>query len=93
MPDGMSLENLAPLKRKADEMVKSNKTQSGIAAVFANEVDSSLTWKFVDWLRTVTNLPIYVKVSIHSISLQHPRSNVFLDSSIAKIPIMGICTS
>lgn len=58
----MSLENLAPLKRKADELVKSNKTQSGIAAVFANEVDASLTWDFVDWLRSITKLPIYVKV-------------------------------
>lgn len=61
LPEGMTLENLLPLKRKADEMHKSDKTQSGIAAVFSNEVDASLTWKFVDWVRTVTRLPIFVK--------------------------------
>ena len=62
LPEGMSLENLAPLSRKADELSKSSKTESGIAAVFANEVDASLTWKFMDWLRTITSLPIFVKV-------------------------------
>ena len=30
--------------------------------VFAKEIDASLTWEFVHWLRSVTRLPIWVKV-------------------------------
>ena len=30
--------------------------------VFTKQIDASLTWEFVAWLRTVTRLPIYVKV-------------------------------
>lgn len=29
--------------------------------LFASEVDDSLTWEFIPWLRTVTRLPIIVK--------------------------------
>ena len=84
----MTLENLLPLKRKADEMHKSDKTQSGIAAVFSNEVDASLTWKFVDWVRTVTRLPIFVKViilsSFPSKSLPSPSTDDLLSPSSAE---------
>lgn len=30
--------------------------------VFAEHLDTSLTWDFVAWLRTITRLPILVKV-------------------------------
>lgn len=64
MPEGMALENLAQLKEKADKLNKSDQSGSSIAAVFASEVDSSLTWKFMDWIRTVTKLPVFAKVSL-----------------------------
>lgn len=31
--------------------------------MFASEVDDSLTWDFIPWLRAHTKLPIIVKVS------------------------------
>ncbi|XP_075523244.1 glycolate oxidase 1-like isoform X1 [Primulina tabacum] len=34
---------------------------SGLASFVANQIDRSLSWKDVKWLRTITNLPILVK--------------------------------
>ncbi len=65
LPEGLSLENLAPLKKKHDRLAKGEKG-SGIAHVFVKEVDAGLTWEFLNWVRTVTSLPIYVKVSLWS---------------------------
>lgn len=61
LPKELSLENLAPLKRKYDRLAKDTEKGSGIAHVFVKEVDASLTWEFLTWLRTVTSLPIFVK--------------------------------
>lgn len=55
------MENLAALKKKHDRLAKDPEEGSGIAHVFVQEVDASLTWEFLTWLRTVTKLPIYVK--------------------------------
>ena len=30
------------------------------------QIDPSVTWEFVAWLRSVTKLPIVVKVNVHS---------------------------
>lgn len=35
---------------------------SGLHKLFACEVDDSLTWDFIPWLRSVTKLPIILKV-------------------------------
>jgi len=61
LPEGLALENLAALKKKHDRLAKDPEEGSGIAHVFVQEVDASLTWEFLTWLRTVTKLPIYVK--------------------------------
>lgn len=40
----------------------SNKTgQSGFSTWFSSQVDPSLTWKDIDWLKSVTTLPIVLK--------------------------------
>jgi hypothetical protein len=62
LPEGLSLVNLAPLKRKFDRLAKELGKGSSIANLFSKEVDPSLTWAFFTWLRTITSLPIYVKV-------------------------------
>ena len=38
-------------------------SSSHIVRIFQEEVDASLTWEFVKWMREVTDLPIFVKVS------------------------------
>ena len=62
LPDDLNLENLAALQKKHARLAKGNEKGSGIAHVFVNEVDAGLSWDFLTWLRTVTQLPIYVKV-------------------------------
>ncbi len=37
-------------------------SSSHIVRIFQDEVDASLTWEFVTWMREVTDLPVFVKV-------------------------------
>jgi (S)-2-hydroxy-acid oxidase len=61
--------NLLPLAHKQQQAAAGGLLQardssegSGLFKLFAKEVDDSLTWEFIPWLRTVTKLPIFVKV-------------------------------
>jgi len=57
LPDEFSLKNLEPLfKEKYSE-----KNASGIAGHFANYLDPSLSWKDIEWLKSITKLPILIK--------------------------------
>lgn len=58
LPAGLGIENMhasgyAELPRAQAE--------SGLAAYFADLLDPSLTWRAVEWLRSVTRLPVLVK--------------------------------
>lgn len=35
---------------------------SALASLFTSDIDASLTWEFIEWLRSITVLPIVVKV-------------------------------
>lgn len=35
---------------------------SGLFKLFASEVDDRLTWDIIPWLKSITSLPIFVKV-------------------------------
>lgn len=73
LPDHLQLVNLKPLadRRAAQQTpaeqellnVRESSHGSGLFTLFAKEVDDSLTWEAIPWLRTITKLPIYVKVS------------------------------
>lgn len=70
LPDHLSMTNLLPLAQKQQQQAGSQLLQardsgqgSGLFQLFAKEVDDSLTWDFIPWLRTITKLPIFVKVS------------------------------
>ncbi len=58
LPDGLTLKNLeaAGLDRLPDTT-----TGSGLAAYFADQLDPALTWRDVEWLRSLTALPLLVK--------------------------------
>lgn len=56
----MHLENLLDLKKQSGG--DNAATGSQIAATFVSHIDPSLTWEFVSWVRTVTKLPVFVKV-------------------------------
>jgi len=57
LPDGLRAGNLAPTGM--DELPAA--ADSGLAAYFASLIDPSLTWRDVDWLRSVSSLPLLVK--------------------------------
>lgn len=58
LPDGLTVENMLPdglgdLPQAARD--------SGLAAYFADLLDPALTWGDIDWLRSITKLPVVVK--------------------------------
>jgi 4-hydroxymandelate oxidase len=58
LPDGLSIENMLPAGL---ERMPAGAQDSGLAAYFADLLDPSLSWNDVEWLRSLTNLPVVVK--------------------------------
>lgn len=57
LPDGIVVKNLEPFMKE----ILPRQQDSGIAGYFARNLDPSLSWKDVDWLRSITRLPVIVK--------------------------------
>eukprot|EP00892_Ulva_mutabilis_P005435 jgi/Ulvmu1/3263/UM151_0011.1 len=57
---------------------------SALAAAFTSSIDASLTWDFLDWLRTVTSLPILVKGILHPedarLAVQHGAAGIIVSN-------------
>lgn len=58
LPEGLSVKNLMPAG-KAD--FPGQPAGSGLAAYMAEMIDQSLSWADVDWLCSVTKLPVLIK--------------------------------
>jgi 4-hydroxymandelate oxidase len=58
LPEGLGIENLHAQGYAA---VPAASGDSGLAAYFADLLDPSLTWDAIDWLRSITKLPVLVK--------------------------------
>lgn len=70
LPDHLQLGNLKALAEKRASQhseqvlsVQDSSEGSGLFALFAKEVDDSLTWEGLAWLRSITKLPIFIKVT------------------------------
>jgi isopentenyl diphosphate isomerase/L-lactate dehydrogenase-like FMN-dependent dehydrogenase len=57
LPEGMALENLLDALKE----VKDQDKISSLNHYFQTQIDASLSWKDIEWLRTITKLPILVK--------------------------------
>jgi 4-hydroxymandelate oxidase len=57
LPDGLQVRNLTAAGMSDLPVV----AESGLAAYFASLLDPSISWKDLDWLRSVTDLPLLVK--------------------------------
>jgi 4-hydroxymandelate oxidase len=55
LPAGMNLGNLTNLD------IPETVGESGLLVYFAQQLDASLTWKDLEWLQSITKLPIVVK--------------------------------
>jgi 4-hydroxymandelate oxidase len=58
LPDGLRIENMLPAG--LDDMPEGPR-DSGLAAYFGSLIDPALTWDDIEWLRSVTSLPIVIK--------------------------------
>jgi 4-hydroxymandelate oxidase len=58
LPDGLRVENV---NASGFGELPGVEAESGLAAYFATLLDAGLTWRDVDWLRTVTRVPVLVK--------------------------------
>lgn len=58
LPPDLCIENMLP---EGLHELPNPKLDSGLAAYFANMLEPALTWKDLEWLGTVTKLPILVK--------------------------------
>jgi 4-hydroxymandelate oxidase len=58
LPAHLELANLATLPNLK---IPQTETDSGLFAYFAQQLDPGLTWKDLEWLRSLTHLPIIVK--------------------------------
>ena len=59
LPDGLRLEHLEGLAQRHKDTTPKD---TPFLKVFGSHVDDSQTWDFVAWMRSVTSLPIFVKV-------------------------------
>ncbi|KXZ56607.1 hypothetical protein GPECTOR_1g547 [Gonium pectorale] len=64
LPPGLALRNLEYLSSGSTAQARDAADGSGLMALFASEVDDSLTWEFIPWLRSITRLPIIVKLAV-----------------------------
>ena len=58
LPEGLTVQNLVPA---GIDVLPGKIGESGLAAYIASLYDQSLTWKDVEWLQSITKLPILVK--------------------------------
>ena len=58
LPEGLSVKNMSAAGL---EKVGGAKNNSGLAEYFSSMLDQSLSWKDVQWLRSITKLPIILK--------------------------------
>ena len=98
LPPGMEAANLVAHRRGK---VAPSGPGSGLMQYFAAEIDPSLQWTDVDWLRSVTSLPILVKGLVRGddarLAVEHGAAGVIvsnhggrqLDTAPATIDVVG----
>jgi 4-hydroxymandelate oxidase len=58
LPEGVSLKNLKDFKL---DQIGEQADDSSIAAYASSQLDPALTWKDIDWLRSITKMPVILK--------------------------------
>ena len=62
LPNGLSVMNLMP---SGNEQFPNDMADSGLAAYVASLFDPALSWKDLDWLCSMTQLPVLIKGVVH----------------------------
>jgi 4-hydroxymandelate oxidase len=58
LPEGLAIENASAERHRS---VRASDGGSGLAGYFAEQLDPALTWKDLEWLRSIAGLPVLVK--------------------------------
>ena len=58
LPDGIRLANVPS---SGSVPLPTGPAESGLANLFASGIDAGLTWRDVEWLRSITRLPVLIK--------------------------------
>lgn len=94
LPDGVRLANVPS---SGSVPMPTGHGESGLAHHFASGIDASLTWKDLDWLRSITRLPVVIKGIVRgddaALAVEHGAAGIIvsnhggrqLDTSIASI--------
>jgi len=97
LPHGLGVENL---HAAGYAQVTAPAADSGLAAYFADLLDPALTWDAIDWLRSITRLPVLVKGVVRAAdavrAIEHGAAGVVvsnhggrqLDASPATIDVL-----
>ena len=64
LPDHLTMANFSS-SREASATEAKSKGGSGINEYVSSLFDQSLTWADVDWLKSITNLPLVLKVKFN----------------------------
>lgn len=62
LPEGLSVKNLMPAGK---EQLPRDTAGSGLAAYVTSLFDPALSWKDLDWLCSITKLPVLIKGVVH----------------------------
>ena len=58
LPEGLTLANLVS---DGDSNLPTDTGRSGLFSYFQDQIDPGLTWQDIEWLRSITTLPIVIK--------------------------------
>lgn len=68
LPEGLSLKNLMPVGK---EQLPRDVAGSGLAAYVTSLFDPALSWKDLDWLCSITKVPVLIKGVVHPDDARH----------------------
>lgn len=81
LPNGLTLANMTEF---ALDAVQSQSNMSSMAAYANAQRDPALSWKDVDWMRSITNLPILLKGILHpadaKLAVEHGIAGVIVSN-------------
>ncbi len=81
LPDGLSVKNLTP---SGKEEFPQEAQGSGLAAYVASLFDQTLSWKDVEWLCSLTKLPVLLKGIVHPddarLAVEHGAAGVIVSN-------------
>jgi 4-hydroxymandelate oxidase len=102
LPDGLSIENASAARHRG---VRAAGGGSGLASYFAQQLDPALSWKDLEWLRSIAALPVLVKGVVRADdarrAVEHGAAGVIvsnhggrqLDTSLASIEALPAVTA